>query len=250
LRDILEIFKAYNGSGYYCILFVISLIYLKFVEEDRKIKALLVYTPAVIQALFFVPFFYVVYNKLDDGTYYRILWLLPMTVVIAYAGCKLIGVHTKVGLVILSFVLVLSGTFVYRNSNITKAENAYHLPQECIDICDMIMPEEGKERVWAAFPIDLVHFVRQYTTRIQMPYGRDMLFGEWNVVLNPMFEEYNKPVMDAESLKETAVECGCNYVIIRKDQVMTGNLADDDFVKIGETLNYDVYRNLKVDFWD
>ena len=114
----------------------------------------------------------------------------------------------------------------------------------------MIMPPEGKERVWAAFPIDLVHFVRQYTTRIQMPYGRDMLFGDWNVVPNMMYEEYKKPVMDAEELAQTATDYYCNYIVLRKDQVMKGKLEEQNIVKIGETTNYCVYRNQKVDFWD
>lgn len=250
MGEILEIFKAYNGSGYYCILFIISLIYLWFVEEDRRIRALLVYTPAVIQVLFFIPLFFVVYNVLDEGTYYRILWLLPMTVVIAYAGCKIIGMHTKAGLAILSFILVLSGSYVYRNANITRAENAYHIPQECVEICEMIKPEAGKERVWAAFPVDMVHYVRQYTSDIQMPYGRDLLFGDWNVVPNMVYEEYKKTVMDAETLSDVATEYYCNYIILRKDQVMTGQLDEYDVIKIGETENYNVYRNNKVEFWD
>ena len=52
MREIIEIFKAYNGTGYYCILFIIALIYLWFTEEDKRIRALLIYTPTVIQILF------------------------------------------------------------------------------------------------------------------------------------------------------------------------------------------------------
>ena len=145
MREIIEIFKAYNGTGYYCILFIIALIYLWFTEEDKRIRALLIYTPTVIQILFFTPIFYMIYNRLDDGTYYRILWLLPMTVVIAYAGCKVIGIHTRVGLALLSAILVMSGTYVYKSVYMTRAENEYHIPQEVVEVCEIIKPEEGKE---------------------------------------------------------------------------------------------------------
>jgi len=252
MNTVIEIFKQYNGTGYYCVLFIIALIYLWFVEEDKRIKAILVYTPTVIQALFFVPYFYLLYSKLDDGTYYRILWLLPMSVVIAYAGCKLIGVHTKIGLALLATILVLGGTYVYKSQYMTVAENEYHLPSEVIEICDMIMPEEGKQRVWASFPIDLIHYVRQYSTRIQMPYGRDSLALNWLPGSeNEIFMLYKNPVIELGEFTEKVSENYCNYVILEKDHTLEGgNPEDYNLIKIGETRNYDVYRNLNVDFFD
>ena len=56
-------------------------------------------------------------DKVEEaGTYYRILWLLPMTVVIAYAGVKLIGRHTRIGLAAMVIVLVLGGEYLYKSS--------------------------------------------------------------------------------------------------------------------------------------
>lgn len=254
MNTILEIFKSYNGTGYYSILFIICLIYLWFVEEDKRIKALLVYTPTIIQALFFVPYFYMAYSLLDE-TYYRILWMLPMTVVIAYAGCKLIGVHTKIGLALLSVILVMSGTYVYKSQYITKAENEYHLPQEAIEVCDMIKPEPGKERVWAAVPTDLVHFVRQYTTTIQLAFGRDRMVAAWDAWLwytpNELYDLYIQPTMDLQQLSDISTDMYCNYVVLEKTkELIGGEPADFELMKIGETQHYDVYRNLRVDFWD
>ena len=48
-------------------------------------------------------------------TYYRILWLLPMAVVIAYAGIRLFGKHYRIGFVVLALVLVLTGKSVYNS---------------------------------------------------------------------------------------------------------------------------------------
>ena len=251
MNTTIEIFKEYNGTGYYCILFIIALIYLWFTEEDKRIRVLLVYTPALIQILFFIPYFYMLYNRLDEGTYYRILWLLPMTAVIAYAGCRVMGVHTKIGLALLSCILLIGGTYVYSSPYMSKAENEYHLPQEAIEICDMIKPDEGRERVWAAFPTDLVHYVRQYTTTIQMPFGRNSMVETWLKDDNAMYDLYIQPEMDLGELSELAEEYYCNYIILEKDHVLTGGKPEDyDIIKIGETENYDVYRNTRVDFWD
>ena len=250
MTEILEIFKAYNGTGYYCLLFIAAILYLWFTEEDRNLKIILVIIPTVIQVLFFMPFFYFAYNKLDEGTYYRILWLLPMTLVIAYAGVKVIGTHTRLGVAIMALILILSGTCVYTSIGVSKAENAYKLPNEVVEICDMIMPEEGKERVWAAFPPILVHYVRQYSTEIQLPFGRDSMVDAWKKLDNPLFELYMSPNMPADLLTRYSNEYFCHYVIIEKEKGTVGNLTDFGMVQIGETENYLVYRNENIAFAD
>ena len=154
MQTIMSIFKDFGGTGYYSILFVLALIYLAFSEEDKRVRTLFVYIPAVMLLLFFLPPFYMLYNRLDEGTYYRILWLMPMTVIIAYAGCKAIGRHVKTGVLLGSLVLIMSGSYVYNSIYMSPAENMYHIPQETIEICDMIKPAEGEERVWALFPAD------------------------------------------------------------------------------------------------
>ena len=40
MQTIMTIFKDYGGTGYYTILFVLSLIYLGFTEEDRRVKTI------------------------------------------------------------------------------------------------------------------------------------------------------------------------------------------------------------------
>ena len=65
-----------------------------------------------------------------------------MTVVIAYSACKVIGRHTRIGLAMVSILLIISGTYVYKSVNMSKAENVYHIPQEAVDICEMIKPGE------------------------------------------------------------------------------------------------------------
>ena len=249
MQTIMTIFKEYGGTGYYSILFVLALIYLGYTEEDKRVKTLFVYIPAVMFVLFFLPPFYMLYNRLDEGTYYRILWLLPMTVVIAYAGCKAIGHHVKMGVFLGSIVLIISGSYVYASQHMTPAENPYHLPQETIEICDMIRPAEGEERVWALFPAEQVHFVRQYTTTIQMPFGRDNLVEAWDMDHHHLYDLLKQEVIPVEELSELSIENYCNYIILLKTMKVEGDLEEYGIEKIGETENYLVYRNTPVAFW-
>lgn len=250
METILSIFKDYSGAGYFTILFLIALVYLGFTEEEKWTRYIFVYIPAVIQVIFFIPFFYMIYNRLDEGTYYRILWLLPMTVVIAYAGCKILGHHVKIGVLLICLVLVISGGYAYaKGPYMKRAENIYHLPQETVDICEMIRPAEGEERVWALFPAEQVQFVRQYTTTIQMPFGRDNLVESWDRIIHPLYTLLQQEIIPADELSKLSIESYCNYIILLKSMKVEGNLEDYGIKKIGETENYIVYRNTPVEFW-
>ena len=191
-----------------------------------------------------------IYNKLDEGTYYRLLWLLPTTLVIAYTACKIIDTHTRLGVIVMAVILALSGTIVYAGSNVSIAENEYNLPDEVIELADMVKPDEGRERVWAAFPPLLVHYVRQYTTDIMLPFGRDSLVDHWNAPMNPLFDLYMEPTMDAAKLSEYATKYYCNYVIVEKSKKVIGDIEANNFEYVGETANYTVYQNMLVPFWD
>ena len=80
MKEVLSIFQEFTGSGFLTILYLLALLYLWMAEKNSTIRAILVYGASIIQILFFVPFFYYGYQLLDAGTYYRILWILPMTI--------------------------------------------------------------------------------------------------------------------------------------------------------------------------
>ena len=74
---------------------------------------------------------------------------------------------------------------MYRSEYITKAQNWYHLPEEAVEVAKLLEPEEG--RVMALVPADLIYYIRQYSTNINMPYGREMLIARWDYY-NDMYE--------------------------------------------------------------
>lgn len=247
MKEIILIFQQYTGSGFLTILYLIALLYLWVSEKNNTIRNIFVYAASALQILFFVPFVYYGYQLLDRGTYYRILWLLPMTVTIAYAGVRLLGRYPRFGILFGVFLIAISGKYVYSNIYITKAENAYHIPQEAIDVCEVIMPKEGQERVTGVFPDDLIHYIRQYSSEIQMVYGRDYLAPDWAYGDHPVRKLMNSESIDAAELAELLEDYYCNYIILPKDKEITGDFKSWDIVFIGETKHYDIYQNNKVD---
>ena len=238
------IFKQYGGSGYLLVLFAAALVYLLFAEKDMRKKLPVVIAPAVILLMYFVPFtriaFVAIFDEATD-TYYRILWLLPMGVVIAYAGCKLFAEHRRIGVVAVSVAIILCGRLVYKNENMLKAENLYHIPQLAIDICDRISPEEGEPRVRAVFPEEFIHYVRQYDTNILMPYGRDVVHWQY---YNAVYETFQKPeVINAEELLAATREAKCRYIVMYKNRDIDTPLEDMGVEIVDTVGDYNIYED-------
>ena len=249
-NTILQFYKDYIGEGYIFYVFVAAFVFLLLTEKRKQTKTILVIAPLVILALFSFPPFKMLFDVvgLDSETYYRILWLIPMGIIIAYAGVKLFEKYIWVGLAVMCALVIYTGTYVYDNVNITKAENGYHIPQIVINLCDVILPEEGsdKSRVWAVFPSEFIHYVRQYSDVICMPYGREALVDRWE------FEYPLEDLMEAEKIqtKELATEvrnCWCEYVILSENKRFSEPMEDYGF-ELVETVNgYNIYRDAEIE---
>jgi hypothetical protein len=142
--------------------------------------------------------------------------------------------------VLLSFVLIVfSGRLVYFNPLFEKAENPYHVPQEVVDICDMI-EVEGREVV-AAFPREFILYVRQYSATVCMPYGRDV-FSYYD----PFYSMMNEAVIEVEELAELAKQAGCHYIVLSEENELDGNLEDFSYEVFGRVDKYVIYRDVDI----
>lgn len=243
--------KLYGGNGFLLVMFLASAIYLVIAEKSIKKKIVLGIVPLLIFAGFLLPITKIVYvAAFDDGsdTYYRILWLIPMYVVIGFALCRLIfslkkSMYQRIALVVSLVVIAVTGSLVYASPNVTVAENLYHIPQVVIDICDVIAPEDGEPRVRAAFPSELVHFVRQYDTDILMPYGREMVVTQWDYY-NPVYEVMEKPeIINAEALLEATRETGCSYIVLSENRRIDSDLTEYGLELVAVVGGYNIYAD-------
>ncbi len=247
--------KLYGGNGFLLLMFLLSAIFIIATEKDIKKKTVLGILPIVIMAGFLLPVTKIVYVAMfDDGsdTYYRILWLIPMYVVIGYGMCSALmrvrnDIVKRCMLVLGLVIICVTGSLVYVNQYVSKAENLYHIPQKVIDICDVIAPEEGEPRVRAAFPSELVHFVRQYDTDILMPYGREMVVTQWDYY-NAVYEVMEKPeVIDAKALVEATRQTKCQYIILADDRKVDGSLTELGLEVVDNIEGYTIYIDPEIE---
>ena len=142
--DIVTIFPKYMGSGFVMIWFLAALIYLFLNENQKPKRVFLVYLPVIMLVLYFNPLFAAVFCRMvGSEIYFRICWLMPIIIVIAYAAvciqAKLAGIKRLLFTGAAIVLIAVSGKLVYSNPLYGRAENIYHVPQSVVEICDAIV---------------------------------------------------------------------------------------------------------------
>lgn len=239
------IFKLYTGLKLLLLLTLLMWFYLLFREKERRNRILFVYAPFLIVLLFLFPLSrkFFVAAGLDPETYYRILWTIPMGILTIYGFCRLFEKHRRIGLALGAALIVLCGSCVYQSDYISKAENPYHIPDTVITICDLIEPEDPDMRVSAVMPPELIHFVRQYSARINMPYGREMLVRQWDYY-NAVYEAMEgSEIIDMEKLLAAIREEYCQYVVMAPGRQSDQDPASCGLELVGEVDGYRVYQD-------
>lgn len=242
----LGIFQNYMGTGLILIWFLLALIYLFFHEKRKPYRILLLYVPTLILLVFFNPLFYRLFEMaVGSEIYFRMGWLLPITVVIGYAVVlicdSLKGKKGKAFAVVAVLVLMLSGKAVYSSPLFSRAENVYHVPQTVVEICDAIKVE-GRE-VMAAFPDEFLLYVRQYSPVVCMPYGREA-FDYYNELNGEIMRD--KP--DVEKLSTLAKQAMCHYVVLQEGKVSAREMELYSYELFDNIRGYEIYKDTTMYF--
>lgn len=238
------ILKLYTGLKPLFLLFAAAWLYLLFTEKNKTRRLLFVIAPVLIIGLFLFPLSRKYFVALLDGTiYYRVLWTIPYGVIVVYAACRLFEKHRRIGLCVMAVLIALSGSLVYKSPYITKAENAYHIPETAVKICKLIAPEEEGDFVKAVVPEELVYFIRQYDAGIRMPYGRDMIESQWGYYNEAHQIMEKDEAIDLEKLLAVLRPQYCRYIVISPVKKVIGTPEELGLICIGEIDGYRVYSD-------
>ena len=263
VTNILEIILAYKGTGWLVLLYMAALGYLCIREKDAVRRTLFVTMPLVMLVLFLLPPVHALYTKIEDAdTYYRVLWLIPMSATMLYAmirlafgwdeeGQRSMG-FIAVALILSAVLIVLAGHSAYRYENVTKAENRLHLPSQVLTVADTITNDMGElSFVNVAAPPELVWFLRQYDARIRLAYGREMMTENWEYdYRSDVYDAYVAEPMQAADLIRASREALCRYVVVNRSVTMEGDPEAFGLVLVSNVDGYTVYRDPAItEFW-
>lgn len=245
-----EFFK-FVGTGLYVYIAILSMIFI--LVKDKKNRAILAVFPAILLIIFFNPIFIkVMYYKYFFGTYWRVLWLFPATIINAYAGTRLIFAFKDkkeivAMVIVVAAIIVCCGKLIYNTDNFSHRKNWYKLPRCVVEIGYNI--EHYSTSSWyptIIVPNELYCSMRQYSSFYRLLYGRNAegyMSGIDDDEIRVIYEEMCKKEPDIELIAELAKKHTVYNIIFNSDyHVLTKNPEDYGVYYIGSTDNYDYYQ--------
>ena len=84
-------FLQYKGNGMYMALFLLGMLYIYLNEKDKKMRCLFLYFPLATLFVTLNPLFNKCVGKIFTGSvYWRLFWILPIGITIAYCLIKFV----------------------------------------------------------------------------------------------------------------------------------------------------------------
>lgn len=247
VKTVFEDIILYNNKSFLIPLFLIALLFLWVTERDRRLRVALVYLSTALGVIFVCPFYAWVGMKADDEIYYRVLWSLPIGVLVCYSAVKVMIKFRSIisrGLVFILTLLVIciNGDLVYTKTLHFKSVNAYHMPQQVIDVAEALKLENYKPI--AVLPAELLPFFRQYTADVFTPYGRNILEPAWRFS-NELYDamEGDNAYYDAAEVSRCARDEHCVYVVLSCAKQIRGSMEEQNYFLLRFVQGYYIYMD-------
>ena len=210
-------------------------------EKKNENKNLLLFYPIFILILVLNPIFcHIVLKFITTNVYYRFLWLLPLGIIIAYFGTLMLSdVDNKfkkiVATIMFIGIIVYSGNFVYTSSTFKKINNLYKLPDEYIQITQILSSIPIQEKN-AMVSTELVKYIRQYDASIKLAFQRRP-YEDYNMY--PIVGFYNEGKV--KELVELCERQEVNIIVYDNSITLTISPSHYGYNLYAQTEHYDIY---------
>lgn len=238
-------YSQFIAGGMYFALFLVAMLYIFLKEKDQKKKILFVYFPILVFLVIINPIFVKLASSVFTvNTYCRLFWLLPLGIIIAYAGVLAVNEGKrkieKIAISISLFIIIaLSGKFYFdAPGTFNEYGNLYKVPDESVLVAQLIGIDE-EENKKALVPQELVPYIRQIDATIELLYGRTADTAYWQ---NPLATELDNG--NIEYISKVLEEKNCQYVVLKRATVLREPIENFDFKMISETENYTIYKRV------
>jgi len=258
IRLIIDADNAYGGTGMMLCLYFISMLIIAFYCKDEIIKKIIILPSVFLLIIVYVgvPLLKALGFCLDyyDG---RLFWMLMTPVVTAIALTLFIsGINNQksriIALILIIPISLYCGQYMISKSMYLKAENAYRLPQEAVDITEKVLSQTDNPKL--IVPYTFAHPFRQISTDVYLLYGEDATYGRITPAKDEfckICDEMGKTIPDLNYIMPIANENGVDYILF--DTTYTelcenGNInifgikADENYV--GDRTPYITFDNL------
>lgn len=225
-------FHNYEGTCKFMWFFGLAVIYLLFRRKESKARVFFIPYLFVLLLTVFNPFLMKpLVGRLGlTNEYYRFFWLVPVVLVIPYVMTRLVMERKKkwvqaLILVLCVFLLYATGTTL-KSKNYPVAENIYKIPQELIEINQIIEDDFKEKDLWeekrVIYDLDLNIVARQYdpSINITVPYETMMTVrstGQGPQEGEPAWTQARKVLAEALILERSFEEQEENWAFLMEE---------------------------------
>ena len=256
----IEILKNYIGTGYYHILYIISIIIIA-IKGDKKARIYFLGIPIIYLVTIYNPMLTKLITKYFTGSevFWRLLWLLPVEASIIYSFIILLYLNNRkiykgIIFTIEVMLLICMGKFAYSKNGFEKFENLNKIPQYIIDQTQYILDKqkETHELSTVMAPPEPLHSttMRQLTSKINLFWSRDHYINE---LFSPeTVQEMQKiyiiyknqiPSITCEEFDSIRQKYNVNWIIINSDNLeIIQYLNQTNCIDVKEIDNYMIYQ--------
>ncbi len=244
----LKVLKNYTNLSLVFVLTFASWVYLLIKEKNKALRTVFVIFPVVMMIIFILPPTAVIFNKIgmDNDIYYRLLWLIPISMITIYGLLKAFGDTPKkriIASLAAAVFIAVFGKCVYQSPVFFKSENLYGIPKQTIDIVDFIKADAQRDVVYVLPSADLITTIRQYDPGIGMPYGRDTYTTTY-VETNPVYEVYEMaPKLNFKNLLEVSRDYEVEYIVVYITKPTEDDPLEAGLEYVGEVNDHLIYKD-------
>ena len=192
-----------------------------YLLERKKEYRYYTFSCAVLMFLILNQLTYRIIERLGEGdTYYRFLWIFPVSLIAAWGGLRLIEkMKSKMEKVIW----------------VTLPENIYQISEDKIQVADLIEEVTGGERVIVYAEDELMYGIREYDANICLAAE-----GEREYLYHIITE--NDSNASGNLMLGILVNAKIDYIVVRKEYTgAKAALNGGGCVEVGQTDNYILY---------
>lgn len=253
LNYIEEAYTRALGTGLYLGMFILAIIFIVLElkkEEKSRIKIVFGIYSIIILLLNFNPLFANISIRVIGGeVYWRVYWLLPIGFVLAYVFTELIykmpsKLKKVLASVLIAFVIIIGGKWVYTEENFEKVGNFYKVPDAVLGVILHVSADDEDYKQLAG-PIDFEIYTRQVDGTIILSEGRSFsgVYSENSIVTHIFNNDY-------ANIYKKAMEIGCNYVVLDNSTKRTDDdLTNYGFINFYQNDTFTVYKLEKNTSW-
>lgn len=235
--------ELYYGDFVFLIFAVIAFVYLAVTCKELRGKFLFpiglvifcVVNPILYKFVF------------SEIIYWRMFWMIPDAVVIAIAAVYVIkNIKDKFKvffIVIIPACVMFFGTNVYKNQEYKKTENYYKVPNDVIELCDIMLAIDDTPK--CVMPVEFYLDARQYNGNIELLYGRNVMdkyIVKSCVAAKKIYQELNSETPDYDYILAMSNAQACDFLVL--EGVIDESIClKYGYIRINTYKQYHIYYN-------